>query len=66
MQGTTFEKKNPISLKVRSKSFVKMESFGVVTFIFCVVLICLIFDFEKERLSMTEAGNSRKHIFKMK
>ncbi|XP_065941976.1 uncharacterized protein [Magallana gigas] len=32
-----------------------MKSFGVVTFIFCVVLICLIFDFEKDRLSMTEA-----------
>lgn len=47
--------------KARSTSFVKMKSFGVVTFIFCVVLICLIFDFEKDRLSMTEAGNSHKH-----
>lgn len=44
--------------KARSTSFVKMKSFGV---IFCVVLICLIFDFEKDRLSMTEAGNSYKH-----
>lgn len=47
--------------RARSTSFVKMKSFGVVTFIFCVVLICLIFDFEKDRLSMTEAGNSYKH-----
>lgn len=50
--------------KARSTSFVKMESFGVGTFIFCVVLICLIFDFDKDRLSLTEAGNSRKHILR--
>lgn len=41
-----------------------MESFGVITFIFCVVLICLIFDFDKDRLSLTEADNSRKHILR--
>lgn len=43
--------------KVRSMSFVMMKLFGVVIFIFCVVFICLIFDFEKDRLFMIEVGN---------
>lgn len=47
--------------KVRSMSFVMMKLFGVVIFIFCVVFICMIFDFEKDRLFMIEVGNLYKY-----
>lgn len=48
--------------KVRSMSFVKMELFGVIIFIFCVVFICLIFDFDKDRLFLIEVVNLCKYI----